>query len=276
MRSQLVAWGHTVPPHESELRVALLYGNYMRKRISQGVRRVERSTEFKCPSELLAGLMALATRVEQGQDLTPYLSRRVDDPELPDGMLNEFGLYHFHLGELRLGQPFAERTGPILIAAVAADRFLMIDVREHGPGHELLWTTSELLDIVNRNWPDALKQWKTQGNLEPAFEISDADRAKLRRANINTLIKLNDGSVAMPPGGGTTTSGASLEVVSWHDSVSRRLGHLQAWLSEHSDYQLKNWSLIGVDKDVVLIQDESGQRCWVRAHVGGYDLADVR
>lgn len=274
MRSQLASWGHPVSSNDG-LQVALTYGNYFKKRISQRPRRVEKSREFKCPSELEPGLEAVTTRAEQGKDLTPFLSRLIDVPKLPDGMLNEFGLYHLHLGELRSGEAFADRTGPVLIAAVTPDRFLMIDVREHGSGHKLLWTTSELLDIVNRNWPEVLNPWKAHGFLELEYEFSDEDRAKLRKANINTPIKLDDGSVAMPPGGGTTTSGASVELVLRHHSFADRLRHLEAWLSKHPDYQRKNWSLIGVESDSILIQEESGQRYVVRALADGYEVTDV-
>src|SRR5690606_5170042 len=115
----------------------------------------------------------------------------------------------------------------------------------------------------------------THGFLELEYEFSDEDRAKLRKANINTLIKLDDGSVVMSPGGGTATSGASFELVLWHHSLAHRLRHLEAWLSKHSDYQRKNWSLIGVESDSILIQEESGQRFVVRALAGGYEVTDV-
>jgi hypothetical protein len=64
------------------------------------------------PQEITLGLQQLIEKAESGQDLKPHLSTLIDDPDYPDLMFYDWGIFHFHLGTNPhpKRQGFVERT----------------------------------------------------------------------------------------------------------------------------------------------------------------------
>ena len=187
--------------------------------ISQRPRSVHWSAELRARLSTLGEryrrpLAEIERRLAAGDDLAEFLSKRVLDSEKSDGMLNDFGLHHLHLGhKANPADEHVERSDRLLFAGVGADDVLFVDVRRHpqlGDADDFGWSDPELLDIIHRNWPNILRSHQLQG--VSGDTLSDRERKELRRKNVNVVTRVGDMAIA-PPGGGTTASGANLKHV---------------------------------------------------------------
>ena len=78
---------------------SLDYHKAMKKLISIKPRKVYYSKEFICPDESRNALNRLILDIEKGKNLMPYMSKKVINPSENDGLLNDWGIHHFHLNE---------------------------------------------------------------------------------------------------------------------------------------------------------------------------------
>ncbi len=94
------------------------------------------------------GLNQLVGILEKGQDISPYLSKQVDNISAIDGMFNDWGVLHLHLGD----QPnpkdgrYIARTGPLLFLYLMQDNAYLINIYQHGD-----WTDKSILQTVQDN-----------------------------------------------------------------------------------------------------------------------------
>jgi hypothetical protein len=106
---------------------------------------------------------------------------------------------------------------------VEPDDLYLIDVRPHSAMADI-----DLLEIVLANWPSLLRQCSglkgsADGANPTAEELQDA-----RRHGVQPLLRLSDGRVYGPRGGGrTTASGSSAHAVSETACVLRKARDLE-------------------------------------------------
>lgn len=124
---------------------------------------------------LTPNLDAFIKNVEDGEDLTPYLSlgaiREGYTPAAEGGrsenswadkdfLLNVMGLHHFHLGMTREAKGHAVRTNEVLFASVTRDAFEIIGLFDHDafernddgtmtPERARLWSTFDARQAAN-------------------------------------------------------------------------------------------------------------------------------
>jgi len=153
-------------------------------------------------------LNTLEEKVKNGEDISPYLHNKLSRPDYQDGLLNDWGIHHFHIGEIDKQSGKVIRTGPLLYALVKDDHFYMIDVMSHKD-----FSKQRLLDIIYSNWPDVIEDHEIKGALGLDYVCNDDEVSKLRNHGISTLTMRSDGTVHLPIGGGITTSKASVNVV---------------------------------------------------------------
>jgi len=178
------------------------YFNAAQRRIAAKQRTLLTSDAFHCPAEHQAGWELLQKKVIGGLDLTPHLSKLINDPEKTDPMLNDWGVYHFHLGtDIQNG--FARRTGPLLFARVTDEHFYAIGVYSHEG-----WTDSAVVEAVHRNWPKSVARWVMHG--VKGERLTDAERVILRKKRSNSFFLTSDGTTYGPLGGGTVASGHNI------------------------------------------------------------------
>ena len=67
-----------------------------------------------------------------------------------------------------------------------------LKVMSHGD-----WAKKELVEIIHKNWPDLIKQFKLTG-VHVEENMSEEDIKKLREAGAITLFKSDDGAVYSP------------------------------------------------------------------------------
>lgn len=101
------------------------YLNYLSKLISSNPRTVEKARNFEINPENYDGFMELVNGFELGLDINPYLSKGILSAEKVDGMLDNFGVKHFHLGN-EIENNFFKRTGEIALAIITDDEVFFI------------------------------------------------------------------------------------------------------------------------------------------------------
>jgi hypothetical protein len=176
-------------------KLCLFYLNLKRRLIEAKPRKIYRSKEFRCPKGLETNLNDLKVRISNGEDLTPFLSRQIKKIKFPDAILNEWGIYHLHLGGFKAPDEFSGGLNNILFAMFDDKNAYLIQILTHKD-----WTNKQLICIVHNNWPELIKKFKT--NLASSEKISDNDRKKWRYGGINTPIVMDDGTTYICPGGG--------------------------------------------------------------------------
>lgn len=184
--------------------------------IQKKARVIHKPANFSCPVDLQNGLVLLEDKIIKGNSLFPHQSKSVNNLSSEDLMLYSWSIHHFHLGETIEADGFIKRTGPVLFAYVTEDDFYMIDIKQHGA-----WSDKNLLQTLYDNWPSLLESWRVNG--QPVINFNSSDIGQLRKAHINTIVELNDGSSFVGPGLGVTTAGTPVEATLKYGDIRRHL-----------------------------------------------------
>jgi len=210
--AELQAAGYSLPTGPAA-EIIRAYANVQHRRVPQRPRNVHRAA-YSVPALLAAGEQAFLTKVENGDDLRPYQSTKLEKAEFNDGMLNDFGIQHFHLGTgpHPTKPSFMGRTEPVLFALVRDDDFYSLGCYAHGA-----WSQTVPLDLIHATWPDVIASDSlnnTTGIEVLGLNVSyaDAEVATLRMEGINALTQRPDGTIHIGPGGGVTLGGKSEKV----------------------------------------------------------------
>lgn len=176
-------------------------------------RKIEKSREFLCPAGLEDGLKELENAIEIGLPLNPFMSKNISNVAYQDKFINDWGLFHFHLGtELDKNDPrFKARTGNLLIAYVdlrSDDTIYFLQVLPH---KKSIWTQQRLIRILADNWPEKVRLIPGVSGLTE--NVTDDMYRELREVNGNTAVDLKDGRVVFPPNYGLTSAGVSVRAM---------------------------------------------------------------
>lgn len=201
-----------VPEYLDKDIIILRYLTYKRILGVRKPRKVYISKELRCPNKYKKGFHKLIKVIEDGGDISPYLSKRIVNLNFNDSMFNDWRIIHFHLGDhMEINSHYIERTGPLLFAYLKEDNVYLINIFKHGN-----WTKKEILQIVLNNWPKLIEKFVLKdmvGGL--TIKISEKDHQELRNNNINAAVELDDGKggtvVIIGPGMGMTCSGNSVD-----------------------------------------------------------------
>jgi hypothetical protein len=204
LRQRLAAAGYPPINGETNKDTITRYLNVLNRRIERRARETKKAAGFSCPPEHQACLDALLKVSEAGGDLRPYQSRAMETDNYDDGMLNAWGLHHFHMGtEPHPRFPtYKARTGQLLYGVVTDETLYCLCVLPHKH-----WSDQELIELLDKNFPELTAKSTLKGQLKGlAVRYSDADVQKLRNAGINTLTETSTGNIIAPPGGGMNLS----------------------------------------------------------------------
>ena len=171
-------------------------------------RQVMYSKQFKCPEGYEKALKEFVARVETGQDLSVFMSERVKTHlNNNDALLNDWGIYHFHLTRRFRTDGMAQRSTYQIFACCDENTMYFVQIYPHNMKN--VYSQKELLLIVKDNWPHLLYSLDDGKLLE---EISDETRASLRSNHCTTLTEI-DGKIYFPRGGGYASDGSSINAV---------------------------------------------------------------
>jgi hypothetical protein len=230
LRGRLRELGYRIPSNSSHKHISILYFNALRRRIQQVPRTVHRSTEFSCPSDLLVGLKDLEAKIVAGEDLSPNLSRGLKKAARNDGLLNDWGIYHLHLGTRLEEDGFSVRTDRVLFALITSSSLYEIQVYSHGN-----WSNREVVEIIHNNWPDTIDRYRLKGVTDIANTPTSEHIKQFRDANVNTILKMDDGTIYAPIGGGMMSDGTGIDVQIQADMHANIVNNFQDSIKINSD-----------------------------------------
>ncbi|MBE9061625.1 hypothetical protein [cf. Phormidesmis sp. LEGE 11477] len=202
---QLKRKGHFINPEIEDLdKLCLKYFNLLKRSIVSKPRVLVTSKEFRF-SKHSSGTKNIFKKAKSGGDLNPYLSKQIKNLDYNDSLLNDWGIHHFHLGKLKRGFGFADRTGSLLFARVTQDYFYVLNVFDHGS-----WTKIKLIEIIHKNWPESIDDFKLQGLRATQLSSSEEQISSFRKNGIGYFTQLSDGTIYAPIGGGYSLPPATI------------------------------------------------------------------
>lgn len=214
--------------------LTLAYLNAVFRLIEPRNRSVKKSSELACPGECVVGLELIQEKSERGDSLRPHQSRQIDDPFYKDTLLSDWGIHHLHLGTTLERNGFIKRTRPVLFARVTNDCLYMIQIMDHGPSTGDVWSRQELVEIIHRNWPDSIRQFRIRG-IQLEWKASDSEIKQLRGAGILTMLEMEDGTIYLPVGGGIASDRTSVRVGLAQDQYYQNVRAFEEYFKSNGD-----------------------------------------
>lgn len=250
--------------------VCLAYFDIYKRLVPSTPRKVVKSEEFYCPVRCREGLKKLEKLINNGQGITPYLSKGVkhirairtkkNKTEVInlDSLLNALNIHHLHLGEKYESDGFISRTGPILLCLFTDRVAYFILTLRHGerkagaskrkPGQKeyyIPWSKQFIIEIINKNWPELLKQRKINFSLSGA--ISDEDYNAWTKGNINVGITTSDSTTFATM---KTLSGDNLHNVLWCQRLAKIIDKLEENIHKNIDTFSENMTNYYISKKI--------------------------
>ena len=155
-------------------------------------------------NDSIEAIQDIKHRLENGLDITPYLSKHARSANIPDMLIRNWGIYHAHIAEpLTQSSKYTKRSEHLLFFTFEDNDAYLLDVLPHPKGN--FFSTSLLEIIYDNNWKHLL-------NIIPgATEV----HPKLTDQKINCYMKdtivpvpVRD-CVVMPKNMGVASSGDS-------------------------------------------------------------------
>lgn len=250
LRDEMLRWlrsnGYQDPKRLDHDGVSFAFHNVHRRLIAPDPRKVVWSRQLRARAPVLhsfhqTGLAEIERRATAGEDLTPHLSRRVRKTDYYDGLLDDWGIHHLHLGttigtdghvvDPPHGTPW--HNGEILYVYVRPDAIYLLDVLGHGAhfGNE------HLIDVLHSNWPDLIARYKYPDvYIELISPPTAEERVDLRRGGVQVpAATTKDGTMYFPLGGGISTSRMGARNVTESDYLFDTYAELQRGLQEAAE-----------------------------------------
>jgi hypothetical protein len=225
LRDEMLAQGIDISKSKSQNDVFIHFSNLKRRLVSTRPRTVLKPKAFECPAECQIALDEIVFRVESGQSINKFISKKILKSSCTDPLLNDWGIHHFHLSVKKCPKDdrFVDRTGPLLFAYIKKDIFCLLKIGAHGQ-----WADGELFEIIHQHWPELIRDHQLIG-MHPGKredQWDEAERLELRGSGISLLHATSDGTSYIPLGGGVVTSGDGLADI---DAISQLFHCLKTW-----------------------------------------------
>lgn len=215
-------------------------------------RQIHISKEFACPPDLEVGLNQLISALENGEDISPYFSKSVNDISETDGMFNDWGVLHLHLGDKinPKDNHYSIRTNQLLFLYLLEKDAYLINIYAHGN-----WAAKSILQTVHNNWPELIVPYIVNGAIELSCKITDNENDSLRKKGVTCFIELVDKNgcpfVIVPPGLGITLSGDAILDRMRYNSEKKRIKELENYINSNPEYISE---VIQLDNDSKIIR----------------------
>jgi hypothetical protein len=237
----------------------VLYLNWRDRLIAAQPRRVLKSGAFdqnEIVRQRALVIWQIIDDIENGRDLTKYLSRRIKSGfELPpkpgikklsrlkhlDLLLNDWGIHHLHISTTIEADGFVERDGPLLFAIFKPHQAYFIDAM----GHED-FADDRLIRIVSDAWPNEGLVSEVKGIVGGLKPYRKEDRAALRSAGLFSFIQI-DGRVFWSSMGGISSAGTSAKASVMSGRILRTLKQFEDQVQSNPAEIVETMRRHGVD-----------------------------
>ena len=218
--------------------------NFKKRFIEPKPRTIKKSKEFICPTGYELALNEIEEKILNGSNLSPYLSKEIKDAGYNDDILNDWNIHHLHLSR-RMGKDgFVQRSNYQLFVFITDDICHLIQIYPHNKPH--LYSTQEMIKIIDKNWPDLLKRNLIKGDL--TVSVNDAEYDELRKAHITTFVQTEPNRMFGVIGGGYMSNGYSQSALSasdfWHN-ICRKI-----------EKDIINQSIFGIIDAIYQVRDK--------------------
>ena len=227
LRRRLIRLGYTecsIDSVKDDYNLVLAYFGALRRLVSNVPRTVLKAKGFVCPPKYGCVLAEIERKIRRGENINPYLSRKLPDLRVNDDLLNDWGIQHLHFGSSAFtteGKNKGRMTGTkeLLYVYFTEQSAYLIEIGDHHT-----FAKQKLLHILHDNWPELLKQYE-----DPSIksvipdDLTSEHRRELRKAGYNMGVDIMpDGTAYVMIGGGRTWSGDNLIDVD-------QTNHLRNW-----------------------------------------------
>lgn len=197
--------------------------NYQHRRPLARSRKLMLNPSLVCPHEVARGWAMLQQEIKVGADLTSRLSRTIENPDRNDGMLNDWGFHHFHLGTSpdRNHPRLMEGTRIVLAAIVDESTFYPVDFIPHNS-----WDDKAILKKAISAFPERFERFCLKGVEDIASSGAEENVSEMRKHGVNLFSKIG-GKIYFPPGLGITTASTSVAATMRLDQCRRQFQKLE-------------------------------------------------
>jgi hypothetical protein len=211
--------------------ILIYFRDSLRRQIATCPREVKIASDFRCPPGRESDWNTIQEKVRKGEDLGPHLSEGHSSLFNWDGLLNEWGVHHFHIGTLPYPKNpyYVARDGPLVFALVGESTFYAINFYTHKDFEKL-----SIVESLHKHWPDVIGKYRQRGI--PGENLTEKQRrtvrgwrSKKKRAQHGSpsgggqaAVTTQDGTIYGSIGGPVSGAGTT------YDSVS----HADQWLRD--------------------------------------------
>lgn len=249
---------------------AMDYFRVQSRLVERRPRRIVRARGFECPAGYEEKLKRLEQAIQRGENLHPYMTRRLKMADTDDLLLSDWGIYHFHLSDVLEKDGFMRRSAYLLMARMEQDVVYFLKIYPHNESQ--LWSKKEMLRIVYENWPETIEKYHLNGMVSLSETLSDAQYYRLRRAHASCCVELGPNLVYGMLGGGYASDGSPIQAVREHGYYIRILRVVERILEDClwkmlSQMEKENGQMMGEARvkllsldgeEFVLIEENSG------------------
>lgn len=210
----LTSAGYTVNEPVSLERLVRQFLNYEHRLILPRPRKAFRSRELSQKFCALAVrqrqvLEEIERKSQVGENLNIFLSENLTDLDYDDLLLNDWHIYHLHLGSsIPRRNGFVKRSRELVYVYIQDNALYMIDVLDHKA-----FGKQELVEILHFNWPHAIEKFRATGFSAGSTRLSAKQRERIRYRGVNSLVVMPDDTAYWPFGGGYSSAGLGTRAV---------------------------------------------------------------
>lgn len=211
------------------------YCNLVMRLLDVKPRRIKKAKEFSCPKSQDIPMRVFENAVRSGFKLTHFMSKTIIDASFSDKLINDWGIYHFHLstGIDDKDTRFMGRGDYLLLAYVDPYDDNTMYFLKTTPHKNMNWSEQDLIRIMADNWPEMMERYRLRGVDSLTKTISDEEYSTLRKNNINAAVDLHDGRIFIGPNVGLAGDGSSVRAGLNYNRMMNDAARMQLSIGEN-------------------------------------------
>lgn len=215
------------PPSNDSRTMIYQYNNLMKRLIIPKKRKVHYSNEFNYSSQYHGVVKEIENKLINGESIFPYMSKEIINLNYKDLLLNDWGVYHLHLGSKidKRNPRFISRTNELLFIRVDEENVYFINIFKHGD-----WSERRVLECIHDYWPETIRKYQIKAI--STVTLDNKTISMMRKNGISSLYNIRNVCYASP-GGGYMSSGHSVESVMFSNKLWNNIRLYELYVKEN-------------------------------------------